>query len=64
MSQTFYRQCKLVNRKSAQTAWIPERFAVMNMVLRLRINNIWEDGWKVVEVWQLVPESELPDSHS
>ena len=41
-----FRQCVLQKCKKKQTAWIPEQFAHVNKVLKIKN----EDGWKVVEV--------------
>ena len=51
---TFYRQCVL-NRlapkgRMQQVAWIPEQFATVARVLRLRIGGTWVDGWIVSSV--------------
>lgn len=50
MTNIYYKQCVLKKGNSAQICWIPERFAHLGAVLRLRIKktNEWDDGWVVV----------------
>lgn len=45
-----YIQCKLQKENRYQVSWIPEKFAVLNKILKLKENEIWEDGWKVIEI--------------
>lgn len=33
-----------------QVSWIPEAFAKIGKFLRLRENDVWENGWQVVQV--------------
>ena len=50
----FSRQCFLVNRsrnhQKVKTSWIPEKFAEVGKVLKLKEGDEWEDGWEVVHV--------------
>lgn len=50
----YSRQCVLVNAqdktKRVKTSWIPEKFAVVGKVLKLKEDDVWEDGWEVVHV--------------
>lgn len=62
-----YRQCTLTRNLSGQTvqqvSYIPEKFAIVGEVLKLKNDeDIWESGWKVTQAGQdLVPEEFLPD---
>jgi hypothetical protein len=48
-----------------QTSWIPEEFAVVGRVLRLRQGESWQDGWVVRTVGtRRLAEQEMPDTHS
>ena len=49
MSKTkFYRQCVLQRDNSTQVSHIPEEYAIVGQVLKLRDDNdVWEDGWLV-----------------
>ena len=47
---TMYRQCLLQRDGSRQTSWIPEKFAILGNVIRLKDGDVWDDGWTVVEV--------------
>lgn len=51
----WFRQCglqkALTNGIVRETAWIPEAFATLNRVVKLRDEHKnWEDGWKVVQI--------------
>lgn len=48
----YYRQCRLQKGDHTQTSFIPEAFARLNKVLRLKD----DDGWKVVEVGSRINE--------
>jgi len=46
-----YRQCKIVNNGRSQVTWVPEKFAVVGKVLKLKDDyGDWENGWVVLEV--------------
>lgn len=49
MSKTkFYRQCVLQRGNSTQVSHIPEEYAIVGHILKLRDDNdVWEDGWLV-----------------
>ena len=54
-SVTYMRQCKLHKKAGdgsyrEQTSWIPERFAKIGKILKLRESGVWDDGWGVVSV--------------
>ena len=64
-----YRQCGLRqdlgnDRSYFQRSYIPEKFARLNQVVRLRnADDQWDDGWQVVSIGNSVAACELPDSH-
>ena len=66
----YYRQCHLKKKASAghieQTSYIPEEFAYVNKILKLKdLAGIWENGWRVERVGlDRIEESSLPDSHN
>lgn len=63
----FYRQCEL--RKFHQennlefyqikVAWIPEEFAKPGRIVGIKVNDIWDEGWSVVEVGSRAPEDQV-----
>jgi hypothetical protein len=70
MSKTIYfRQCRLVKKiergTQHQTTWIPEPFACVGKILKLKdANGQWEDGWQVEQASQTrLAEDMLFDSH-
>lgn len=61
---TEYRQCFLRNGNRFQTTWLPDKFAVLGKVLKLKDLGVWENGWIVDRVGaELVPGARLPDAH-
>jgi hypothetical protein len=64
----FYKQCKLEKQVEGgschQTSYIPEEFAVVGKVLKLREEGVWDNGWKVTFASSKRYEThDLPDSH-
>ena len=47
-----YRQCELKRGNTKMTSWIPEEFARVGKVLKLKD----EDGWKVISVGDRLPD--------
>ena len=51
---TLYKQCRLSKPDGKgrhwYTAWIPSQMAILGKVLKLEINNEWQDGWQVDSV--------------
>jgi hypothetical protein len=47
--KTFYRQCRMTKNGSFQVSWIPEQFAVLGKVLKLRNDKDeeWDNGWVI-----------------
>lgn len=60
-----YIQCKLAktdnDTDSYYTTFLPERYARKNAILKLKNNNKWEDGWKVIEVYEDSIINKIPD---
>lgn len=69
MRATYYRQCTLERRQLESVvrmvSFIPEKFANLGKILRLRDNDgAWIDGWLVAAVGsERVAEAMLPDAH-
>lgn len=66
---TYYRQCRLQKRLgegiTELMSWIPEQFANVGSVVKLRDDNgVWEDGWFVAFASQTrLDDNQLPDYH-
>lgn len=66
----YYKQCHLQKPTKegtmCQTSWIPEQFAVVGKVLKLKDSDgKWDNGWVVKTAGQnRVPDNEMLDSHS
>lgn len=64
-----YRQCKVTRKhdgsETSTVSWIPEKFAILNKVLKLKDKDEkWTDGWIVESVGSsILEESQLPDAH-
>jgi hypothetical protein len=52
-------QCKLQKNNKITTSWIPTKYAIKGNYVKLKDNDVWENGWKVIEVFQ---PSKLSDS--
>lgn len=68
MKSIYYRQCQLVKKEGVSTlnqvSWIPEKFAIMGKVLKLKEGETWDDHWIVSSVGGTRRlEEHLPDSH-
>jgi hypothetical protein len=68
MRATLYRQCLLQKQHEnvtlEQQCWLPERYAVVGKVLRLKEDG-WQGGWLVKEAWPTRrAEEQLPDPHN
>jgi hypothetical protein len=46
-----YTQCQLTRKGKIQIAWIPEQFATAKNVIKLKINDKWQDGWVVSDIY-------------
>ena len=45
-------QCKLQKNNKVTTSWIPTKYVVKGNFVKLKANDTWIDGWKVIEVFQ------------
>jgi hypothetical protein len=71
MVETLYKQCRLVktDEKTQSTfterAWIPQQFAKLMKVLKIKqTDGTWDDGWVVDHVGTMaLKQSQLPDPH-
>jgi hypothetical protein len=59
-----YSQCRLqkhIDNKSyaEQVSYIPAEFATVGNVLKLKEDEVWEDGWKVIHASE--PTDYAPD---
>lgn len=68
MAKIAYRQCELQKQNNGsvirQVAYIPEIYASIGRVVRIRENTIWTDGWKVTKAHHdVVYDDDLPDWH-
>ncbi|MCK9458492.1 MAG: hypothetical protein M0R80_02465 [Proteobacteria bacterium] len=64
-----YNQCSLekkIDETSSrhQIAWIPSKFAIKGMILKIRDGaGDWEDGWLVTGVGTSCEDSDLVEHH-
>jgi hypothetical protein len=60
MGIIYYKQCLLekVKGKNIDTAWIPENFSIINKIIKIKINNVFED-WKVLKIFGRAEEDQL-----
>lgn len=51
-------------RITVQQSWIPEKYAKIGDKLKLRENDVWDDGWEVMFVGDdVLKQEDLPDAH-
>ena len=66
--EVFYRQCRLVKRidggQLMRVSWLPEPYATVGRVVKLRDDGAWDDGWVVASAGQnRLPADQVPDFH-
>jgi hypothetical protein len=66
MTRHTYQQCRLRRLNTEQVSFLPQQFAVVGRVLRLKQDDgTWQDGWVVANVHgQSVPPELLSDPHN
>lgn len=52
---SFYVQCELKKQISEDVykldmAWIPEKFAILNNIIKIKKDGKWDSGWKVIYI--------------
>ena len=63
----YYRQCRMVREvsetyRTVHTAWIPEKYSVVDSVIKIKFDVDWIDGWVVEFVGEARrEEKQLPD---
>jgi hypothetical protein len=40
-------------------AWIPTKFAKVGKIVDIKLDDVWDKGWKVEVVWETVPEDRV-----
>lgn len=57
------RQCRLYRHlpegRQTQVAWLPEKFAEVGRILKLKDNDVWEDGWVVSSIGTALVSDEI-----
>lgn len=56
---TKYTQCQLEKGNKTEISWIPAKFAQPGKYIKLKADNGWDDGWKVVETYATMDEESL-----
>jgi len=46
-----YTQCYLAKANKRHIAWIPTKYAIINKIIKIELDGVWDNGWKVVEVY-------------
>lgn len=64
----YFRQCRLEkkveNGHKCMVSYIPDQYATVGKVLKLRDSDKnWENGWVVTGAGNKLPEDKLPDFH-
>ena len=45
-----FKQCKLKKENTYRVTWLPAKFAIKGLCVKLRDNKQWDDGWIIAEV--------------
>lgn len=66
---TFSRQCTLEKPTGKggvyrQVSWIPESFVKLGKYLKLREDDVWEDGWQIVSIGGRKSREDLIERHN
>ena len=59
-----YCQCRLQKAGTEQVVWIPEQFACINKVIKIKNDGEWDDGWVVYAVYCDFKLEKPPDAHN
>ena len=51
-----YTQCKLEKENTHTTAYIPSKFAKLNKIVKIKTDDGWDCGWKVIFVGHTINE--------
>jgi hypothetical protein len=55
-----YVQCNLRHTDGRyEISWIPEKFAIRGNSIKIKNNEVWEEGWKVMETYGKRDESSV-----
>ena len=61
---SLYCQCLLEKNGDLLTTWIPKKFAVVDKILKIKNDDGWDNGWKVIKVGELLLNEESVASNS
>jgi hypothetical protein len=57
----YYVQCRMEKKTDTGTkihvAWIPEKFAQVDRWIKLKLDGVWENHWRVAETWEKKDEA-------
>ena len=54
-----YTQCQLNKKDRFDIAWIPSKFALIGKFIKIKIDDIWDNGWKVVNTYSSNTENHI-----
>lgn len=46
-----YKQCLIINGCKEDLIWLPEDFAQFMKVIKIKNNDVWEDGWVIKAIY-------------
>lgn len=59
----YYKQCAIQKDNETILIWIPERFAVKEKLLKMKLSKNWQSGWEVIRVFSVrLDDVEILDS--
>ena len=54
-----YTQCKLSKDGYIGIAWIPSEFAQLDKIVKVKIDDKWFDGYKILGVYNTLPKEKV-----
>lgn len=56
-----YTQCLLKKNNTTQVSWVPKKFALKNKIVKLKIEDRWDEGWQIIEVYTDANLTQTPE---
>ena len=56
-----YTQCHIQKQTKHDIAWIPSKFAEIGKYIKIKIDGIWDNGWKIIKTYSVNSESRVLD---
>jgi hypothetical protein len=54
-----YTQCKINKQEKFDIAWIPSRLAKIGKCIKIKYDNVWDNGWFVIDTYSTNTEDHV-----